>query len=273
MAELWATGGWELGLHSGRYSRVVIRMRAMQASYVGEWSESSSSPASRSPCGLQFARFTRSGRFTLHRASVRKAREMATTAPVRLNLASGSHPKTGWLNVDLFAPHADLRLDLREPLPFLASSVDTIYAEHFFEHLEYPNVLDSGGWELETADAPSEALGWLRECHRVLRPGGVLEIIVPDTEGMIGVYVNRHNEPPVHAWWGPQWCDTPLHHLNYLFRQGRQHKYAYDEETLRGILSSVGFAQVIRRAFDPAMEAPNHEFGSLCIRAVKPQIM
>ena len=198
---------------------------------------------------------------------------MATTAPVRLNLASGSHPKTGWLNVDLFAPHADLRLDLREPLPFLASSVDTIYAEHFFEHLEYPNVLDSGGWELETADAPSEALGWLRECHRVLRPGGVLEIIVPDTEGMIGVYVNRHNEPPVHAWWGPQWCDTPLHHLNYLFRQGRQHKYAYDEETLRGILSSVGFAQVIRRAFDPAMEAPNHEFGSLCIRAVKPQIM
>ena len=44
------------------------------------------------------------------------------------------------------------------------------------------------GWDLES-DGPSEALQFLRECKRVLAPGGILDVVVPDTEGMIGVYV------------------------------------------------------------------------------------
>jgi predicted SAM-dependent methyltransferase len=208
----------------------------------------------------------------LHRASCRDARRLERGGdPLRLNLASGHHPKPGWINVDLFAPAADLRLDLREPLPFSDNAVAYIYAEHFFEHLEYPNVFTSLGWDLETPESPSEALGFLRECRRVLMPGGVLDVVVPDAEGMIGEYVGRHQvEFPMHPWWGPKWCDTPMHCVNYLFRQGREHKYAYDEETLVRVLESTGFVQVTRRAFDPTRDAPNHDVGSLCVTASKP---
>jgi predicted SAM-dependent methyltransferase len=207
----------------------------------------------------------------LHKQAVRQAAGLGERPPFRLNLASGERPKEKWLNVDLFAPVADLRLDLRRPLPFRDNAADYIYVEHFFEHLDYPNVMDSTGWEHEAVGRPSEALQFLRECRRVLTPGGVLDVVVPDTEGMIGVYVARHEVPePGVPWWGPAWCDTAMHQVNYLFRQGRQHKYAYDEETLAKVLAATGFDGIQRRSFDPAVDAPNHVVGSICMTAKKP---
>ena len=207
----------------------------------------------------------------LHKQSVRQAAGLAERSPFKLNLASGHRPKEKWLNVDLFAPVADLRLDLRRPLPFRDNAADYIYVEHFFEHLEYPNVTHSMGWEHEALGRSSEALQFLRECRRVLTAGGVLDVVVPDAEGMISVYVARHDVEPGVAWWGPTWCDTQMHQVNYLFRQGRQHKYAYDEETLAKVLASTGFDCIQRRSFDPAMDAPNHVIGSLCMTAKKPK--
>ena len=142
----------------------------------------------------------------LHRRGVRRAARLRTADPLlRLNLGSGDLPKEGWINVDLFGSVADLRLDLRRPLPFADHSTSYIYTEHFFEHLEYPNVTKSMGWDLE-CDGPSEALQFLRECKRVLAPGGILDVVVPDTEGMIGEYVAGRlsvNESVV-PWWGPR---------------------------------------------------------------------
>jgi predicted SAM-dependent methyltransferase len=206
----------------------------------------------------------------LHRRGVRQAARLRTADTLlRLNLGSGNVPKEAWINVDLFGPVADLRLDLRRPLPFADNSASYIYSEHFFEHLDYPNVTRSMGWDLE-GDGPSEALQFLRECKRVLAPGGILDVVVPDTEGMIGVYVARHSvTESVGPWWGPTWCDTGMHRVNYLFRQGRQHKYAYDEETLSRVLESVGFQDIRHRPFDPGMDAPNHVIGSLCMTAKK----
>ncbi len=208
----------------------------------------------------------------LHRRAVRQAAALTRArSRLKLNLASGHRPKSGWLNVDLFGPAADLRLDLRRPLPFPDDAAEYIYVEHFFEHLEYPNVVDSTGWQLESPGLRSEALQFLRECRRVLKPGAVLDLVVPDAEGMIGVYVSRHERQESDiAWWGPTWCDTRMHHVNYLFRQGREHKYAYDAETLARVLEGAGFDRIERRAFDPAMDAPNHAIGSLCMTARKP---
>jgi hypothetical protein len=88
---------------------------------------------------------------------------------------------------------------------------------------------------------------------------------------IIGEYVSRHEQPfPRYSWWGPAWCDTPMHIVNYVFRQGREHKYAYDDETLAAALERTGFVNVMRRPFDAAMDAENHEIGSLCMRAAKP---
>jgi predicted SAM-dependent methyltransferase len=210
----------------------------------------------------------------LHRAAVRKAAALVVgrTTPIRLNLGSGHRPKQGadWINIDL-SDTADLQLDLREPLPFADNSVSQIYSEHFFEHLDYPNLDDSLGWDFETRERPSEAMSFLRECRRVLAAGGLLDIVVPDAEGIVGEYVNRVEQgfPKYKEWWGPKWCDTPFHCVNYVFRQGREHKYAYDEETLSSVLRAAGFADPFRRPFDPAMEAENHAIGSLCMRACK----
>jgi predicted SAM-dependent methyltransferase len=204
-----------------------------------------------------------------HRAGLKLARQMAARTPLRLNLGSGFQPKEGWVNVDL-SEHANLTLDLREPLPFSDGSVESIYTEHFFEHLHYAQLGESTAWELETPSDASEALAFLRECRRVLTPGGLLDVVVPDAEGIVQEYVARREQPfPRYPWWGPKWCDTPLHCVNYVFRQGNEHQYAYDEETLTRVLESVGFADVRRRPFNPDTDAPNHAIGSLCVHARK----
>jgi predicted SAM-dependent methyltransferase len=208
-----------------------------------------------------------------HRASVKRARRLATAgSSLRLNLGSGFRPRQapGWINVDLSCD-ADLQLDLREPLPFPDNSVAEIYTEHFVEHLNYPNQDEPTSWSVEAPGRRSEVLSLLRECRRVLRPGGVFDVVVPDAEGIVMEYAARREHPfPWSQWWGPKWCDTPMHVVNYVFRQGREHKYAYDEETLRAVLRAAGFEDVSRRPFNPATDAENHQIGSLCMVGRKP---
>ena len=189
-----------------------------------------------------------------HRASVKKAASFDTKSPLKLNLGCGVHPKKGWINIDL-VDGSDLQLDLREPLPFSDNCVSFICAEHFFEHLAYPDV----------------AFRLLRECHRVLMTGGRLDMAVPDAETAIREYAagggNRYLGDAV--WWGPQSCNTLMHRLNYVFRQGDEHRYAYDFETLKQVLEAAGFTGVTRREHDPAMDQRS-PLRSLIVVADKP---
>ncbi len=209
----------------------------------------------------------------LHRASLKRAAQLTGAGgPVRLNLGSGFRPKQapGWINIDMM-DGADLRLDLREPLPFDDDSEEEIYTEHFVEHLHYPNQDEPACPEVEAPQRPSEVLSFLRECRRVLVPGGLLDVVVPDAECMLVEYAQRHERPfPRQEWWGPKWCNTGMHCVNYVFRQGSEHKYAYDEETLGAVLRAAGFEQVDRRPFDSARDADNHAIGSLCMVGRKP---
>ena len=79
---------------------------------------------------------------------------------------------------------------------------------------------------------------------------------MPDAEGLIAEYVARREVGfPMDRWWGPKWCDTPMHCVHYLFRQGREHKYAYGEETLRACssprASSTWSAEAMTRRATP----------------------
>ena len=206
----------------------------------------------------------------LHRAALKKAARLARTEPFRLNLGSGFHPKPGWINVDLIDENSDLQLDLREELPFGDGSASEIYTEHFFEHLSYTSPADSLARQLETPEHPSDAMTFLRQCWRVLVPGGRFDIVVPDAEVALKDYVAHDAQRFQNDdWWGPKWCDTPMHRVNYVFRQGREHQYAYDHETLRRILENVGFVDIVRRAFDPDLDHRN-QTRSLFVRAAKP---
>jgi SAM-dependent methyltransferase len=88
--------------------------------------------------------------------------------------------KPGWVNIDWFFENADLRLDLREGLPFPDDSASIIYSEHFLEHLGFPD----------------EVFRLLRESWRVLMPEGIFSLGIPDFEFAVNSYARR--DPKYH---------------------------------------------------------------------------
>lgn len=193
-----------------------------------------------------------------HRAGLREIRRRSWSRPRKINLGSGKHRKDGCLNIDLF-PGGDLTLDLRRPLPFDADCCEAIFSEHFFEHIDYP----SPAYELA------------RECFRVLKPNGQLRLSVPDTAWPLTDYSKGSDAEffracILNSWWHASYCSTRLEHINYHFRQAGEHRFAYDEETLRKVLETVGFCKIERVSFDPELDTKHREVGSLFMIARKP---
>jgi predicted SAM-dependent methyltransferase len=191
-----------------------------------------------------------------HKRGAQRARSLPVPPHTRLQLGSGQQPKAGWINVDLYASDADFQLDLREDLPFPDASFELVYAEHFFEHLEYPR----------------DATHFLREVFRVLEPGGRVSIVIPDFGKLLRAYAEQDAEffqvVRVHIQEGEP---TMMHHVNYWFRQDGLHKYAYDAETLRTVLGEAGFDDVHSREFDPELDsALRHQLHSLYVEGEKP---
>jgi SAM-dependent methyltransferase len=92
-----------------------------------------------------------------------------------LNLGCGERYHPAWTNIDI-VPHSPqvLQHDLRRGIPFPASSCDVVYHSAFLEHMRH-----------------SDALEFLRECNRVLKPGGVIRVGVPDLERICRLYLKK----------------------------------------------------------------------------------
>ena len=91
----------------------------------------------------------------------------------RLNLGCGDRVHPDWTNIDLVAASGDvMACDLRRPLPFTSGSCEAVYAAHVLEHL-----------------TPAAARQLLAEIRRLLRPGGIVRIVVPDLEGIARAYL------------------------------------------------------------------------------------
>jgi len=191
----------------------------------------------------------------LRRRGRRKARAYSGRTQLKLNIGCGPNLKTGWVNIDML-PTVDLPLDMRDPIPLQDGCAALIYTEHFLEHLDYP----------------SDAMRFLSECQRLLQPGGVISIGVPDTrwplESYAGVkdgeyfrFVKKH--------FHPAWCQTPMEHINYHFRQDAEHRFAYDFETLSHALKQAGFGTVRERQFDGALDSEQRRTGTLYVEAAK----
>jgi SAM-dependent methyltransferase len=95
--------------------------------------------------------------------------------PVVLNIGCGFRKHEEGINVDGFeACNPDVLWDLNKtPYPWDDNSVDSIYAYHVFEHLE-------NWWDA------------FRECARILKPMGQLEIRVPDPSSDSAVVYRDH---------------------------------------------------------------------------------
>lgn len=107
-----------------------------------------------------------------------EVRKSAAFAPdgrplLLVNLGCGYRFHPRWLNIDIQkSGDAVVAHDLRRGIPLPDGSADAVYQSHLLEHL---------------SRCESEFI--LRECLRVLRPGGVVRVVVPDLEGICRVYL------------------------------------------------------------------------------------
>jgi len=192
-----------------------------------------------------------------HHRGLRHAQKFINTTGLKLNVGCGKKVKHGggWINIDI-CPYADLKLDLREPLPFRSDSCSMIYSEHFLEHIDYPE----------------PALSFLKECYRILEISGIFSVGVPDTELPILEYAGIKDEgyfPFVKKTWHPAWCKTKMEHINYHFRQDGEHRFAYDFDTLQYMLINAGFSEIRRREFNPLLDSEDRKTGTIYAEAIK----
>ena len=159
-----------------------------------------------------------------------------------------------WITLDLNGT-ADIVHDLTRPLPFPDASVARIYSSHVLEHFTYPRPL----------------LDVLRECHRVLRPGGVLSAAVPNAR----VYLEAYFHPE--GFDRGKFCsyDVGLRYqsridvVNFVAYLGGEHKFLFDEENLPRVLAEAGFTAARLRGFDPAIDLPERQYDSIYAEAVR----
>lgn len=153
-------------------------------------------------------------------------RQLRGERGLKLHIASGPARKAGWINVD-GAADADVRLDLRKPLPFASESVALIFTEHFLDHLQYPDVVGR----------------FLAECHRVLEPGGRLRAVMHDAELVARAYLNRDEQFFRVAMGGsPPLVET----VNLIFRFNGFHQFIYDYAAAKHVMERAGFERVFQ---------------------------
>lgn len=97
-----------------------------------------------------------------------------------LNLACGSIYLVDdcWINIDFqYVGSEVIGHDLLKPLPFKDSEFDLVYSSHFIEHIPRRHIHS-----------------FLLECKRVLKPGGTLRLVLPDSEEMFTVYLDLRSK-------------------------------------------------------------------------------
>jgi predicted SAM-dependent methyltransferase len=120
--------------------------------------------------------------------------------------------------------------DLNYGLPFYDNSVPFIFNSHFLEHLFY-------------ADAEK----FLRECHRVLKPGGAIRICIPSLEEEVDEIrqaVQNYEKGEVDAIQKYVTLKDSSYKDPFF-----SHKHMYNFSELRKLLTSVGFTAVIESSF------------------------
>ena len=193
-----------------------------------------------------------------------KLRKLKKSKNISLNVGAGPFGEEGWVNLDSSPlKNVTLAMDCRKRLPFVDNSVARIRCEHFLEHLDYME----------------EAYPFLKECHRAMISGAILRIVVPD----VPAYLHAFQENTAESWAriginikNKKAWPTPMHVLNHVFRQDGEHKFGYDFETLKLMLTEIGFQNIKRMRFgssaDPLLtrDLENHRKKSLYVECEKP---
>lgn len=115
-------------------------------------------------------------------------------------------------------------------IPEASGSVDVVYSSHMLEHLDR-----------------TEARLCLQECYRILKPGGILRLVVPDLKQRIDYYMLVRD--------GDQLLESFIFDLEkprglrpWMTRAitgGREHHWMYDYASLARLAESCGFRDTV----------------------------
>ena len=136
---------------------------------------------------------------------------------IKINFGCGTNRIPGWRNLD-----NDVQID--KTLPFPDNYADFVFAEHLVEHVDY-----------------YQAIEFLRECRRVLKPGGIARISVPSIENVI-----KRGDPAYFKFtteWQP---DATVRGALYALLYKHGHKSAWTDSLLESTLFFAGFKNVTR---------------------------
>lgn len=149
---------------------------------------------------------------------------------LRLNLASGTDIRDGWVNLDAVAwPMArrapDVIWEAHQPIPYADNSVDDVYAGYLFLHVE-----------------PSRHDGLLADIRRVLKPGGSLVVGEVDMAKLLPRWLESPSDKYLS---GLVWGEQGDVHGSELAAWDT-HNQGFTEASLRAFLSRGGFREATR---------------------------
>lgn len=178
----------------------------------------------------------------------------------KLHFGSGTDIKPGFINIDMNGLE-DIFLDARNSLNIPDGSIEYIYSSHFVEHLEHEDLL-----------------AHLKECHRVLRPGGVLRLGVPDFEKVFRSYCAGDKEfletrrAALGSLFGlPGNLICAADFINKAVYEFGQHKTCLDPEKTRNLLIFCGFSAegISTKEFDQNIDVPSRRELTFFVEACK----
>lgn len=129
--------------------------------------------------------------------------------------------------------------DVTHPLPAEDGAFDWAYSEHLIEHI-----------------TQAQAVVWLKDVRRVLKPGGLLRLTTPDLERYAAAYLARddaffaEHSRLIRQFGLPAMPTRRAFMVNQIF-QFWGHRWIYDFDELVHVLALAGFSReaVRRRAF------------------------
>jgi len=162
---------------------------------------------------------------------------LASPGKKRLQIGAGPTLLEGWLSTDI-APRSEsvVFLDATKPFPFDDGVFDYIYSEHMIEHIS---------WD--------DGLFMLRECRRILKPGGTVRIATPDLEVLLGLYNGQQASPTGDKyirWITDTFLDQvrvyePSFVINNAFRNWG-HQFIYDGKLMEMAMREAGLTNITR---------------------------
>lgn len=92
-----------------------------------------------------------------------------------LNFGCGTVFDSRWENIDLVPASSEVTAcNILAGLPYPDDTFEMAYSSHVLEHL-----------------TPNQAKTLLREVYRVIKPGGLIRLAVPDVEGIVRAYLKE----------------------------------------------------------------------------------